>query len=210
MKPSRILPLLLCSAAFSFAAFAPSARAQIVNGGFETGTSTTAPPWTFVDPSNFTGFGSDAAFANSGSRYAFLGASQTTGNPGGTGTLSQTFNTIAGVVYQISFFLANDGGTPPNSFVAMFNGIPFFTLTPNSPGFAYTQFGGFVTATGASSTLSFQYRNDADFFRLDDVTVNRTSAVPDSSLGWLALPTLGLLCLVHYRGTKTRKASAIA
>lgn len=208
MKPSRILPVLFCSAAFSLAAFVPSAQAQIVNGGFETGTSTTAPPWTFVDPSNFTGFGSDAAFANSGSRYAFLGASPTSGNPSGIGTLSQTFNTIVGVVYQISFFLANDGGTPPNSFVAMFNGISFFTLAPNSPGFGYTQFGGLVTATGASSTLSFQYRNDADFFRLDDVTVNRANAVPDSSLGWLALPTLGLLCFVHYRGRKAGAAAA--
>lgn len=201
MKKSRILPLLLCVAAFSCGAFAPSAHAQLVNGGFETGTFS---PWVVNDSSNFTNIGPDPAFAHSGTYHANLGATNT------IGTLSQTFNTIAGVVYQISFFLANDGGTPPNSFVAMFNGIPFFTLAPNSPGFAYTQFGGLVTATGASSTLSFQYQNDADFFRLDDVSVDRTNAVPESSMAWLALPTLGLLCLVHYRGTKTRAASTLA
>ncbi len=201
MKTSH-LPSLL-SIGLALCLFAPFANAQIVNGGFETGTATTAPPWVYSDPSNFTGFGSNTSFAHSGTRYAFLGATGT------NGTMSQTFNTVAGAIYSISFFLANDGTTPPNLFQAMFNGIQFVSLT-NVGRFGYTQFTGTGFATAATSTLTFTYRNDADFFRLDDVSVNRVSAVPESSLGLVGLATLGLLCVVHYRGTAARRSAAVA
>ncbi len=168
---------------------------RIQNGGFETGSF---PPWTFTDPSNFTNVGGDSAFAHSGTYHANLGASPN------TGTLSQTFSTVAGSVYAISYYLANDGaagGGFVNSFTASFNGVVIASVTQtNAAAFGYTLFTANVTATGASSTLQFQYRNDNDFFRLDDVSVqgNAPAGVPDHGATlWMALPAFAGLMLLH-------------
>lgn len=73
----------------------------------------------------------------------------------------------------------------------MFNGVPIAALSValNSAPFGYTNFTATVLASGATSTLQFQYRNDDDFFRLDDVSVNGPAqSVPDGgSTLWLAL-----------------------
>jgi hypothetical protein len=179
--------LLILCAAIAISLAAPQTHAQVTNGGFETGTF---PPWTSVDSSNFQGIGSDSAFAHSGSRYAFLGATGT------IGTLSQTINTTAGVFYTLSFWLANDGGAPPNSFQAFFNGIAIMPALNNAAGFGYTQFFGGFIGTGAPGVLEFRSRNDADFWRLDDVVVG----VPESgATALLALPAFAAMLLVRSR-----------
>jgi hypothetical protein len=176
---------LLCTVAWN-------ANANLVaNPGFETGNFS---GWTVNDPSGFTGVGNDAAFAHSGSHYAFLGATPN------TGSLSQSLTTVAGTFYTLSFYLANDmtpGLGPTTAFEVFWNGASVLALPGNSPVFGYTNFtiSGLV-ATGGATTLEFRYRHDNDFWRLDDCSVT----VPESaSTIWLALPTFAALGLVYSR-----------
>ncbi len=161
---------------------------QIVNGGFESGNFA---PWVLNDPSGFSNIGTDSAFAHSGTYHANLGA------VGVIGTLTQTFNTIAGQQYNLSYWLANDSGVQPNSFAVFFNNVQIASLTlTNSAVFDYTNFMATVTATGTSSTLQFRFRHDDDFFRLDDISVN---PVPEPSAALFVLAGAGVLGLVQYR-----------
>ncbi len=161
---------------------------QIVNGGFESGNFA---PWVLNDPSGFSNIGTDSAFAHSGTFHANLGA------VGAIGTLTQTFSTIAGQQYNLSYWLANDSGVQPNSFAVFFNNVQIASLTiTNSAVFDYTNFMATITASGTSSTLQFRYRHDDDFFRLDDVSVN---PVPEPSAALFVLAGAGVLGLVQYR-----------
>ena len=195
MKSITLSSLSLCIAGLVTFSFAPSAEAQLQNGGFESGSFS---PWVVNDLSMFTMVGSDAAFAHSGSFYANLGAT-------GVGTLSQTFNTMPGSTYSLSFFLAHDvTGTPSNQFSVFWNGtvIAGSTLT-NVGAFGYTNFTfNGLTSPGSTSTLQFQYTDNDDFFRLDTVTV-----VPEPSTYAFMLSGVGLLGLVQYRRAKARRSA---
>jgi hypothetical protein len=189
---------ILYSISFMCLALAPAAMAnQVVNGGFEDFPDFTG--WTVNDPSGFTLVGHDPAFAHSGNNKAFLGAT------GLLGTLSQNVMTSAGTGYTLSFFLANDGGAPPNEFDVFWNGVEIFSEVnaPHNP--SYTNFTfSVVGGAGASTPLVFQYRNDADFFRLDDVSVG----VPDTgSTLWMALPVVGALVILD-RSVRRRRIFA--
>lgn len=203
--PSNILTIALL--ALAVAATTVRADERVQNGGFETGSFS---PWTLTDPNPpppFAGVGSDGAFAHSGTHYAFLGSSPM------SGMLTQTFNTVAGAMYQISFWLANDGTPNPgggsvNSFVATFNGTMIASLSNAAPQ-GYTQYTANLMATGTTSTIQFTFRNDDDFFRLDDVSVNGPAPVPDQgSTLWFALPVFGALVLSHRFGKKLRTVTA--
>jgi hypothetical protein len=177
---------LLCTVAWNAKAV------NIVNNpGFETGSFS---GWTVNDPSNFTNIGNNPLFAHSGTFHANLGAQ------GLTGSLSQTLTTMVGTSYTLSFWLANDSSSTPNSFSAFFGGVQVFAIA-NSAVFGYTQFtiSGLV-ATSTSTVLDFRYRHDADFFRLDDISVDAAAGVPETaSTIWLALPTFAALGLVYSR-----------
>src|SRR3712207_2277078 len=87
MKPTARLRPALAAAALACAFFTSSASAQVVNGGFESGSF--SPGWTLVDPSPFappslSNVGSNPVFAFAGTHYANL-----TSDPGFTATLSQ-------------------------------------------------------------------------------------------------------------------------
>ena len=189
--------LFIWATVFLILALAPVMRGDgdVVNGGFETGNFS---GWTVNDPSGFTNIGSNPAFAHSGTFHANLGAN------GLLGSLSQNLATTVGMSYNLSFWLANDSGFPPNEFDVFWNGAPIFTST-DSAGSPYTNFTfSNLIATGSSTLLEFRYRNDDDFFRLDDV-VSTSVPEPRPTL-LLGLSAFGLLAFAEYRAIRRRNA----
>ncbi len=135
----------------------------LVNGGFEEGDFT---GWTLDDPSGFTvvscpGPGSDVA---EGFCAAALGAEGT------EGTLTQSFATTPGTTYALSFAFKWDGGTPA-LFTALVDGHPLFSRVdpPAISDFRFART--FFTATAATTTLAFEFRDDPGFMGLDAVAV---------------------------------------
>ena len=207
MKPTLARKIFCIAALLCCAAWNANAVNLVADPGFEAsadglGAHPFSASWTSVDSSNFQGVGGDSAFAHTGNNYAFLGATGT------IGSLSQSLSTVAGQSYNLSFWLANDGGLPPNSFEVFWNGVSVFSLT-NSAGFSYTQFGALnLLATGASTVLEFRSRNDQDFWRLDDISVDAVGVPESFSTMWLAFPAFGALGLVHFSRARARKSLA--
>ena len=142
----------------------PSSANLIVNGDFETGTfagwtTTPAPVGSFfgvgpVPPAHDT---LGAFFAATGPDFD---------------SISQTFVTVPGAFYDLSFFyqVVEPGSPPDNGFRVLFNGVLVFENLNAISGFGtftFTQ----LQATSTTTTVEFQGRNvrNADF--LDDVTV---------------------------------------
>ena len=133
----------------------------VVNPGFEDGNFN---GWTLSGNLAFTNV--TTFLPHSGTYSAEFGA------VGSSTFLAQTVvSTIAGEDYDLSFFLKNRSGSPPNIFSVSWNGIALFTGT-NLAAFDWTEYDYQVTATGALSLLQFTFRHDPSFFQLDDVSVN--------------------------------------
>ncbi|HEX8679441.1 MAG TPA: PEP-CTERM sorting domain-containing protein [Chthoniobacterales bacterium] len=199
MKTTARLRSALAVTALACASFTSSASAQLVNGGFESGNFS---GWTQVEPFSppLSNVGSNPAFAYAGTTYH----ANLTADSGFTGTLSQTFNTDANSLYNVTFALANDVGTGINSFEMLWNNTVVFSVS-NAAVFNYTLFSvNNLTATG-SDTIQFRVRHDEDFFRLDEVTVG---VVPEPSTISFAVVGLGLFGAISYRRVKLRRSSA--
>ena len=158
--------LFLAGAALLFAT--PAAAQELVtNGNFESGT---LAGFTQFGNTGFTGVNTSSASA--GTFGAFFGP------VGSVGGITQSLVTVAGVSYSISFDLSNDGGTP-NFFDVDFGTSQLFSAT-DSGAFGFTSFSTTAIATGASTTLSFAFRQDPNFFSLDNISVTAvTDAVPE-------------------------------
>lgn len=172
----------------------------LANGGFENGSYA---GWTLSEPGGFSNVGSNPVFAHTGTFHANLGPAE-----GTFGSLSQTVATTAGESLSLSFWLANDVSAPVNSFEVLFGGVLVATLT--SPPFpasgAYQQLSYDLLATGGAATLEFRYRHDADFWRLDDVSlVARAVGVPEPGTASTMLLALAAAALL---GTRMRARSA--
>ena len=98
---------------------------------------------------------------------AFLGTSV------GEGTLSQSLSTVAGQSYDLTFLLQSDTGTAaPDFFTTYVNGIAISPLSVLNVGQVdWTQYSAVFTASGASTTLEFAFRNDPSYFELTDVSI---------------------------------------
>ncbi len=188
--------LALSAVAFAALAFAAPATATdlVTNGGFETGDFT---GWTTFGQTDHEGV--DTTSAHSGVYGAYFG------QVGGTGGIQQTLSTTPGQTYTVSFWLANGGGTP-NSFDFSFDGISELSFV-NDGGFTYTFETFDLTASTASTLLSFTFRQDPSYWRLDDVSVQAAvSGVPEPATWAMMILGFGAAGFVLRR----RKATATA
>jgi hypothetical protein len=142
------------------------------NGGFETGDFS---DWTLDGggfPTNFVGGVPSGlvppiawvAYIHSGADAALLG------QPYITASLSQTLPTVAGQLYDLSFFMDNPVGGGTNQFEVNWDGTPLFNqeFVPQMP---WTNVVFTVYATNTPTILEFVVRNDPDYFGLDDISV---------------------------------------
>ena len=141
-----------------------AANANIVtNGGFETGDFT---GWTQTGDSASDGVtcpGPSSVVAE-GNCSAFFGA------VGDIGGITQSLTTVAGETYKITFALEAFGFSV-SSFTGSFDGTQFISLTDPNTGGVYHTFSFFETATGTSTDLAFDFRDDPLFMYLDAVSV---------------------------------------
>jgi len=178
------------TAAMLFASFTVPAHADVVNGGFEAGT---LAGWTTTGDTSFSGV--DPFAARTGAFGAFFG-------PTAVGGIAQSFATIASTAYNVSFSLSLADSAQPNSFSWSWNGV---TQTPsfnNAAGFGYTDFSSLVTATGATSTIAFNFRDPQSFWLLDNVSVT-VSAIPEMPVN--ALMGAGLLLIAATARRRARR-----
>jgi hypothetical protein len=132
----------------------------IVNGDFETGTFA---GWTVGDaPSGSLLF---VGRAPSGSEAASFGAIGLVED-----SMSQTFATVPGEIYQVSFWLAHGRTDTSNDFGAWWDGAPLLFLN-NAPRFGGTEYDFLATATSDTTLLKFGGRELVNYYELDNVRV---------------------------------------
>lgn len=147
-----------------------SVQAQnlLANHGFETGDLS---GWTLSGSTSFEGVSSTfATTPNSGSYSAFFGA------VGTYNLISQTINTVVGDTYNLSFFLDNSGG-PFSEAYAQWGGTQVWDVQPAGT-FGWNQFGVVLSATSASTTVTFGFEQVPSYFNLDDTSLVDLTANP--------------------------------
>ena len=158
----------------------PAHAAELVtNGSFETGDFT---GWTLTGNTGFTGVecpGAPFAGPGDGNCDAFLGP------VGSNGTLSQILTTLPGRFYNINFDFQPDGGQT-SFFNAVWDAQPALFSATNAPASPYQVLHFTALATAATTSLSFNFRDDPGFLKLDSVSV----AVPEP--GTMALLGIGM------------------
>jgi hypothetical protein len=179
--------LLSLSVVAAFAAGHSTFANLVTNPGFETGGFT---GWTQSGNTSFSGVDGNP---HSGVYSAFFGPL------GSNGFLTQNLATTAGGLYDLNFWLDNDGGTP-NHFEVSWGGSIISSLN-NAGAFGYTLFSFTGLAASTSSTqLQFGFRQDPSFWFLDDVSVESATATPEAfSTLWLALPFVGMIAFRRFR-----------
>jgi hypothetical protein len=109
------------------------------------------------------------------------------------GSLSQTFATTIGQLYQISFDLGSPKG-PGSSFTALFGGTTIFS--EKNQAFNTTTFTFDTVATSSVSKLTFGFKDVPDYFKLDNVSV---VPVPEPETYTMMLGGLLLLGIIGYK-----------
>jgi hypothetical protein len=209
MRRAGALALSICAL---LAAGPALADANLVaNPGFETGDFTgwtlageTRPDHSFVsDADTYPGW--DEWLPHAGNAFAALGA------VGSDLQLSQTFATTPGETYRFRFFLGSDGETP-NHFEALWNGETVLSQTDapetsghdlihGPPAAAYVVYSFTRVATGPTTTIQFNSRNDPGWRAFDDVSV---TPMPEPSS--LASISAGILALAACASHRRRRA----
>ncbi len=174
--------------------FAANAAQSVINGDFEAGlTGFTATSGVQVASGmdyvlGAGGSGSPAAQAN---HFAAFGG----GNVPGVETLSQSFTTVAGRTYNVSFQYGAFNATSEQLVYAL-TGTPGATLSSSGTSNLDSLFTSYTTSfvgTGAATTISFtvaaQAGDNADIF-LDSVSV---ASVPEPAVWGLMIAGFGMV-----------------
>jgi hypothetical protein len=186
----------------------------VQNCGFETGdfTSWTTSGFdvTLGQLGNLYGVEGtdlfDGISPNSGSFQAFFADL----DPNAT-TISQVLNTIAGVTYDVSWYLAQDtapdpaltcGGTPCTNLLTVSFGGATLTNVTGIPEEGYMLYSFVSEATSSSTVLSITVGNTAGESLLDDVSV---TATPEPSQ--VLLVSGGLICFLYRKRIATAPPS---
>lgn len=146
-----------------------SGASLVTSGGFEGG----APGWSLSSTSV-------AGTPRSGASALSMGA------VGFNGSASQTLATVPGQSYTLEYWLQTMSGLP-NHFAVIWDGTTIYA-TDDAAASPYTAHSFTVTASGASTTLTFEGRHDPSYFYVDDVSVTPLAA-PGPSLGFGATAT---------------------
>jgi PEP-CTERM motif len=194
--------VVLAGIALAFAT--PAAAQNIVNNGsFESGDFS---GFTQTGNTGFTGvttIGEGFIAPTDGNFFAFFGP------VGSVGGINQGLATTIGQSYAISFDLQNDGGST-TSFDALFGSNSLFNLV-NSPAAGFTTFSTTATATEALTNLSFSFRQDPAFFRLDNISVTALNgAVPEPATWAMMLLGFGMVGGSMRRRTSHQRALSLA
>jgi len=185
----KILHALL----LTLATATPAAAAPLItNGSFETGGFA---GWTQSGNTEYSSVFNqsyDGLAPQKGANYALLGPA------GSNGTLSQSFSDTPGTTLRISFWLASNGGTL-SDFSATYDGAALMHLA-DAGAMGWTEYTDTVTGTG-KDTLSFSFRDDQDYFALDNIVVGQVLPIPEPA-SYLLLP-LGLVVLWRARARRS-------
>jgi hypothetical protein len=168
----------------------------ILNCGFETNDFT---DWTATDAATGSALDVTLNIPNSGTHDARFGASG-----GENDLLDQSFATISGDSYTVSFYVDSSAASATGQFIADWNGGNILTLTgatgsgtgPDTAGYEFYTFT--ESATSASTDLEFGGNTKAAYYHLDDVVVtqNAPSAVPEpSSISFAVAGLFGILLM---------------
>jgi len=115
---------------------------------------------------------------------------------GSLGGITQTLATTAGQHYLVTFALSGDGSVP-SQFLVNFGALTLLNLSnaaTATPGFQTFAFD--AVAAGASTLLSFNFRNDAGFMELDNVAV---AVIPEPETYALMLAGFALLGMRRFK-----------
>jgi len=98
--------------------------------------------------------------------------------------LSQTFATLSGESYVVTFWLRHGATDTANDFSAWWDNTPLLALT-NTPRFGQRQYSFVTTAQDDQTTLRFAGRDLLDFYYLDDVAVTPVPTPEPATLSLL-------------------------
>ncbi len=209
--------MIFAAAALALPAM-PAYAASFINGGFESGLDNVGQFTTLNsgDSTSITGWtvgGSGVDYIgtywtpNEGARSIDLSAL-------GAGSLAQTFDTVAGKSYRVSFYLAGNPAGAPLIKTARVSasGNAASDYSFDETGFSLSNMGwalksyDFVAGAGTSTTLTFASLNDTPYGpALDNVSI---SAVPEPASWALMIAGFGFAGASLRRRTRASYVTA--